>query len=76
MITHYGVVWKKVILRGGPSFLWARSAAVRGVGGFQLRQVGALTLRLKYESPEGWVTYSPELAMDFTGALSFRWSRT
>jgi hypothetical protein len=46
------------------------------VGGFQLRRAGALSLRLKYESPRGWTTYSPELAMDFTRAPSFRWSRS
>ena len=44
-------------------------------GGFQLRQAGALSLRVKYRSPEGWTTYSPELKMDFTRAPSFRWSR-
>lgn len=45
------------------------------VGGFQLRQAGALSLRLKYQSPEGWTTYSPELAMDFSRNPVFRWSR-
>ena len=52
-----------------------QAVEVPAVGGFQLRRVGALSLRLKYESPEGWITYSPELAMDFTRAPSFRWSR-
>lgn len=44
-------------------------------GGFQLRRVGALSLRVKYRSPEGWTTYSPELKMDFTRDPSFRWAR-
>lgn len=44
-------------------------------GGFQLRQADALSLRVKYQSPEGWITYSPELAMDFTRSPSFRWGR-
>ncbi|HET9227337.1 MAG TPA: hypothetical protein VFR31_11765 [Thermoanaerobaculia bacterium] len=44
-------------------------------GGFQLRQAGALSLRVKYRSPDGWSTYSPELKMDFTRVPSFRWSR-
>lgn len=44
-------------------------------GGFQLRRAGALSLRVKYRSPEGWTTYSPELKMDFTRAPSFRWAR-
>lgn len=44
-------------------------------GGFQLRRAGALSLRVKYRSPEGWTTYSPELKMDFTRSPSFRWAR-
>ncbi len=44
-------------------------------GGFQLKQVGRLALRVRYESPEGWVTYSPELDMDFTRQPSYRWAR-
>lgn len=52
------------------------SVEVPPVGGFQLKRVGTMTLRLKYESPEGWITYSPELAMDFTRAPSFRWARS
>ena len=44
-------------------------------GGFQLRSAGALSLRVKYRSPEGWTTYSPELKMDFTRNPSFRWAR-
>ncbi len=44
-------------------------------GGFQLRRAGALSLRVKYRSPEGWTTYSPELKMDFTRKPSFRWAR-
>lgn len=53
-----------------------QSIEVPPVGGFQLKRVGALSLRLRYESPQGWTTYSPELAMDFTRAPSFRWSRS
>jgi hypothetical protein len=53
-----------------------QAVEVPAVGGFQLKGVGALTLRLKYESPEGWITYSPELAMDFTREPSFRWSQS
>jgi hypothetical protein len=44
-------------------------------GGFQLRHGGRLSLRVKYQSPQGWITYSPELAMDFTRSPSFRWAR-
>jgi hypothetical protein len=53
-----------------------QSVEIPAVGGFQLRRAGALALRLKYESPQGWITYSPELAMDFTREPSFRWSRS
>jgi hypothetical protein len=53
-----------------------QSVEVPAVGGFQLRRIGALSLRLKYESPQGWITYSPELAMDFTREPSFRWARS
>ncbi|HYN19954.1 MAG TPA: hypothetical protein VE078_03265 [Thermoanaerobaculia bacterium] len=44
-------------------------------GAFQVRQPGAMSLRIKYRSPEGWITYSPELAMDFSREAVFRWSR-
>ena len=52
-----------------------QAVEVPAVGGFQLKRVGDLVLRLKYESPQGWITYSPGLAMDFTRTPSFRWSR-
>lgn len=45
-------------------------------GGFQLKQVGRLSLRVRYESPEGWITYSPELDLDFTRQPSYRWARS
>ncbi|HEX3125759.1 MAG TPA: hypothetical protein VH394_00360, partial [Thermoanaerobaculia bacterium] len=51
------------------------SVEVPAVGGFQLKRIGIMILRLKYQSPQGWITYSPELAMDFTRAPSFRWAR-
>ena len=53
-----------------------QAVEVPPVGGFQLKRAGALVLRLKYDSPQGWTTYSPELAMDFTRAPSFRWARS
>jgi len=34
-----------------------------------------LSLRVRYESPEGWVTYSPELNLDLADAQSMRWER-
>ncbi len=44
-------------------------------GGFQLPAARKLSLRVRYRSPEGWVTYSPELAIPLTGAEPFRWRR-
>jgi len=33
--------------------------------GFRLPGVDALTLRVRYQSPAGWVTYSPDIMIDF-----------
>jgi hypothetical protein len=33
--------------------------------GFRLSGVQMLTLRLRYQSPAGWVTYSPDIMVDF-----------
>ena len=33
--------------------------------GFRLSGVQTLTLRLRYQSPAGWVTYSPDIVVDF-----------
>lgn len=43
--------------------------------GFRLAGVPGLTLRIRYQSPEGWVTYSPELALDFARQPDFAWHR-
>ncbi|HEX7150431.1 MAG TPA: hypothetical protein VF618_03010 [Thermoanaerobaculia bacterium] len=37
--------------------------------------VNALSLRIRYDSPEGWTTYSPEIPMDFTKGTEFAWKR-
>jgi hypothetical protein len=34
-----------------------------------------LRLRIRYESPEGWVTYSPELNVDLAAAKDMKWER-
>ncbi len=34
-----------------------------------------LVAMVRYEAPEGWVTYSPELAMDFRVATRYGWER-
>lgn len=43
--------------------------------GFRLAGVPGLTLRVRYESPEGWVTYSPDLALDFARQPDLEWHR-
>jgi hypothetical protein len=44
-------------------------------GGFLLRQLAPLTLRVKYESPDGWATYSPPLTVDPARRTVLRWRR-
>ena len=44
-------------------------------GGFLLRQLALLSLRVKYEAPEGWVTYSPVLTIDPATRAVVRWRR-
>lgn len=47
-------------------------------GAFHLGRLRRLSLRVRYESPEGWVTYSPEIELDLTGPPSdgpVRWRR-
>jgi len=48
---------------------------VRPQDGFRLTGVPGLALRVRYESPEGWVTYSPEIALDFTRQPDLVWHR-
>lgn len=43
--------------------------------GFYLPNVPGLSLRIRYDSPEGWVTYSPEIVLDFAKQSDFTWHR-
>jgi hypothetical protein len=43
--------------------------------GFRLPGVTGLALRVRYRAPEGWVTYSPELQLDFSRRSDFAWHR-
>lgn len=43
--------------------------------GFRLPGVTALSLRVRYRSPEQWVTYSPELRLDFSRRSDCAWQR-
>jgi hypothetical protein len=37
---------------------------VRPEAGFRMPDIDALTIRMRYESPAGWMTYSPDLRLD------------
>ncbi|HEY5611204.1 MAG TPA: hypothetical protein VIL97_08345, partial [Thermoanaerobaculia bacterium] len=43
--------------------------------GFQIGRLPAISFRVKYESPAGWVTYSPELTMKLENGARLQWSR-
>lgn len=48
---------------------------VRPEDGFRLGGVPGLSLRVRYEAPDGWVTYSPEMALDFAKQPDLVWYR-
>ncbi len=54
---------------GAEAFEMPRSA------GFQVAGLTELALRIRYESPDGWTTYSPELRLKVREGASLRWSR-
>ena len=43
--------------------------------GFQMQGRAPLLLRVKYESPAGWITYSPELRVPLEEGAGVRWRR-
>jgi hypothetical protein len=43
--------------------------------GFRINGMPAVTLRVRYTSPADWVTYSPEIALDFVHHRDFQWRR-
>ncbi len=43
--------------------------------GFRLPAATTVALRIRYGSPEGWITYSPELTLDLGESPAFEWSR-
>jgi hypothetical protein len=43
--------------------------------GFQLRGRPAVALRVRYESPAGWITYSPVLHLRVVDGFGLHWSR-
>jgi hypothetical protein len=44
-------------------------------GGLQLFGMKDVTFRLRYRSPRGWVTYSPDLSIDFSRDRDLIWRR-
>lgn len=45
------------------------------VDGYSLPGMQGIALRVRYESPAGWVTYSPEIALDFVRRPRQTWQR-
>jgi hypothetical protein len=43
--------------------------------GFRLGALPGIGLRVRYESPAGWVTYSPDFNLDFVREPDVRWHR-
>jgi hypothetical protein len=64
---------------GKYSFLMGDGAAVFEMprrAAFQMQERAPfLLLRVRYESPEGWVTYSPELRVPLVEGAGVRWGR-
>jgi hypothetical protein len=50
------------------------SFAVPAEAGYQALPKN-LSLMVRYASPAGWITFSPELTMDFQSTARFRWER-
>ena len=42
---------------------------------FRLGDVRSIALRVRYASPQRWVTYSPEIKLDFVNRPDFSWRR-
>jgi len=61
--------WHVVFANGQQSFEVPREDA------FILGEIPAIALRIRYDAPEGWTTYSPEIAMDFTKRRDFTFTR-
>ena len=73
LFWHFGPYengrWR-VVLGGG-----IQAFDVPPEDGFSLPGVPGLALRVRYQSPQGWVTYSPELVLDFAKKPEMVWER-
>jgi hypothetical protein len=61
--------WAVVLANGVQAFPVPRR------DGFRLGELPGIALRVRYQSPEGWVTYSPEIALDFARQPDLVWHR-
>jgi len=52
-----------------------RSIAVPASGGYRMEGAAPLRLRVRYQAPEGWVTFSPELRLPLDRPGRYRWRR-
>ena len=63
---------------GKYAFLLAGGAVVLPAprdAGYQTRDLRSISLQLRYESPAGWVTYSPAFDLDLSRPMSREWHR-
>jgi hypothetical protein len=51
------------------------SIAVPREGGYRMPPAGELRLRVRYQAPAGWVTYSPEIAVELASGRVVDWRR-
>lgn len=61
--------WRVILADGLQAFTVPREDA------YILGDLPALTLRVRYDAPEGWTTYSPDIALDLQRHSEFRWHR-
>jgi hypothetical protein len=73
LFWHFGPYddgrWTVVLGGGVQAFVVPRQQ------GFKLAGVPGLSLRVRYDSPEGWVTYSPDIVLDFARHADYVWHR-
>ena len=66
---HADGKWGIVLFNGEHAFDVPRDSA------FRLGHLTSIDLRVRYQSPAGWVTYSPEIHLDFARQPDFTWHR-
>jgi hypothetical protein len=66
---YHDGTWR-VILGGG-----IQAFDVPAEEAFRLGDLPGISMRVRYMSPEGWATYSPELTLDFVHHPDFAWHR-